>query len=141
VFARHRQALPTPGYLVFLLGLAVMLEHLTEDAFVHEENGESLAAKLGATGFALLLVGVGAALYPLVSPRVRPFFVLLFGVIALPACYRAHVTDVLDGDAAGGDYTGTLYALAGLMLIGLAVWLGIDAFRGRSAYDRTTELR
>ncbi len=45
----------------------------------------------------------------------------------------AHVTDVLDGDAAGGDYTGTVFALAGLVLIGLAVKLAVDSVRDRPA--------
>ena len=33
----------------------------------------------------------------------------------------------------GGDYTGTLHALAGLVLIGLAVKLGAESFRQRTA--------
>ena len=65
--------------------------------------------------------------------RVRPLFVLAFGLLAFLGGWRAHATDMLDGNAAGGDYTGTVYALAGLVLIGLAVKLAADAFRGRAA--------
>ena len=120
-------------YQVFLAALVVGFLHLTEDALVHEENGSSLAAKLGATALNLVLVAIGAGLYPLLWRRVRPVLVLAFGLLALLAGWRAHATDLLAGDAAGGDYTGTLYALAGLVLIGLAVKLAVDAVRGRTA--------
>ena len=62
----------------------------------------------------------------------RPLFVLAFGALSLVGGSRAHVTDVLNGDAAGGDYTGTVFALAGLALIGLAVKLAADTWRGRT---------
>ena len=130
---KFRRALRDRHYQVFLAGLAVMFIHLTEDALVHEENGTSLAAKLGATAFNVLLVVIGAGLYPLIWRRVRPLFVLAFGVLALSGGWRAHATDLFAGDAAGGDYTGTLYALVGVVLIGLAVKLAVDAVRGRTA--------
>ncbi len=104
-----------------------------EDAFVHKENGSSLAAQFGSAALSLLLVAVGAALYPLLWRRVRPLLVLAYGALGLLAGWRAHVTDVLDGDAAGGDYTGTIFALAGLVLVALAVKLAVDALRDRTA--------
>jgi hypothetical protein len=131
--AKYRRCLATWHYRLFLGGLAVMLFHLTEDALVHKENGSSLAAQLGSTALNLLLVAIGALLYPLLWRRVRPLFVLLYGALALLTAWRAHVSDVLDGDAAGGDYSGTVYALTGLMLIGLALMLALDSFRDRSA--------
>jgi hypothetical protein len=130
--AKYRRELATRSYQVFLVGLAVMLVHLCEDALVHKENGSSLAAQLGSTALTLLLVAVGAALYPLLWRRVRPLFVLAYGALALVGGWGAHVSDVLDGDAAGGDYTGTVYALAGLVLIGLALKLAADMWRGRT---------
>ena len=132
MFAKHRRQLADRHYQVFLAGLAVMFIHLTEDALVHKENGSSLAAQLGATAFNVLLVVIGAGLYPLLWHWARPLFVLAFGVLALSGGWRAHATDLLAGDAAGGDYTGTVYALAGLVLIGLAVKLAVDGFRGRA---------
>ncbi len=110
-----------------------MLLHLTEDALVHKENGSSLAAQLGSTALNVLLVAVGAALYPLVWRRVRPLLVQPCGALALFGGWRAHVWETLDGDAAGGDYTGTVYGLAGLVLIGLALKLAADSLRGRTA--------
>jgi asparagine N-glycosylation enzyme membrane subunit Stt3 len=128
-----RRELATRSYQVFLVGLAVMLVHLSEDALVHKENGSSLAAQLGSTAFTVLLVAAGVALYPLLWRGVRPLFVLAYGLLAFLGGWRAHATDALDGNAAGGDYTGTLYALAGLVLIGLALKLGFDSLRARRA--------
>jgi hypothetical protein len=131
--AKYKRELATREYQVFLAALVVMFLHLAEDALVHKESGSSVAAQLGATASNLVLAAVGAALYPLLWRRVRPLLVLAYGALALVAGWRAHVADVLDGDAAGGDYTGTVFALAGLVLIGLAVKLAADAFRGRAA--------
>ena len=133
MFVKHRRELANRHYQVFLAGLAVMFLHLSEDALVHKENGSSLAAQLGATALNLVLVVIGAGLYPLLWRWVRPLFVLAFGVLALLGGWRAHATDMLDGHAAGGDYTGTLYALAGLVLIALALKLAANGLRGRAA--------
>ena len=131
MFAKYRRELRDRHYQVFLVALAVMFLHLMEDALVHEESGSSVGAKLGATALSLLLAAVGAALYPLLW-RVRPLLVLAYGALALIAGWRAHVTDVLNGDAAGGDYTGTVFALAGLVLVGLALKLAADTWRERT---------
>ncbi len=131
--AKYSRELASRHYQVFLVGLAVMLEHLLEDSFVHKESGSSLGAQLGAGASAVGLVVVGAVLYPLIWRRLRPLFVLVYGVIALLGGWQAHVSDALDEGASGGDYTGFLYALAGLLLIGLALALAADSVRGRTA--------
>ena len=133
MFAKHRRELADRHYQVFLAALVVMFVHLTEDALVHKENGSSLAAQLGATALNLVLFAVGAGLYPLLWRWARPLFVLAFGVLAVSGGWRAHATDLLAGDAAGGDYTGTVYALAGIVLIGLALKLAVDSVRRRAA--------
>ena len=133
MFERHRRELADRHYQLFLVGLAIMFLHLTEDALVHEENGTSLGAKLGGVAFNLVLVAIGAGLYPVVWRRVLPLFVLLFGLLASIGGGRQHVSDVIAGEAAGGDYTGTIHALAGAVRIGLAVKLVADAVRGRAA--------
>jgi hypothetical protein len=131
--AKYRREPGDRHYQVFLGGLAVMLIHYFEDSFVHKENGSSLAEQFGSAALALLLVVVGAALYPFLGRWVRALFVLAFGLLALVGGARAHVSDALDGDAAGGDYTGIVLALAGLVLIGLALKLAADALRERTA--------
>jgi hypothetical protein len=130
---KYRRELANRHYQVFLGGLSVMIEHLWEDTFVHKESGSSLGAQLGAGALALLLVAVGVVLYPLLWPRVRPLLVLAYGLIALIGGWQAHVSDALDEAASGGDYTGVLYALAGLVLTGLAVKLAADSLRGGTA--------
>ena len=130
---KYRRALADRNYQVFLVGLAVMLEHLLEDAFVHKENGSSLAAQLGSGALTVLLVAVGAAVYPLMWRRVRPLLVLAYGALAFSGGLLQHFSDGLDEGFAGGDYTGTVYMLAGLLLIGLAVKLAADSLRGRTA--------
>ena len=131
--AKYRRELANRHYQVFLAGLVVMLVHLCEDALVHKENGSSLAAQLGSTALTFLLVAVGAALYPLLWRRVRPLFVLAYGALALVGGWRAHVSHALDEGASGGDYTGIVYTLAGLALIGLALKLAANSLRGRTA--------
>ena len=130
---KYKRELANRHYQVFLAGLAVILVHLSEDALVHKENGSSLAAQLGSTALTFLLVAVGAALYPLLWRRVRPLFVLAYGALALVGGWRAHVSHALDEGASGGDYTGIVYTLAGLALIGLALKLAADSLRGRTA--------
>ena len=133
MFAKHKRALRTLEYRVFLAALAIVLVHLTEDALVHKENGSSLAAQLGSTALTLLLVAVGAFVYPLLWRLVRPLVVLGYGLLAFIGGWRAHVEHALDDGASGGDYTGILYALAGLVLIGLAIKLAVDSLRSRPA--------
>ena len=135
MFERHRRQLGDRHYQVFLVALAIMFLHLTEDALVHEENGTSLGAKAGAVFFNLVLVAIGAGLYPVIWRRALPVFVLLFGLLASVGGGRQHVSDVVAGDAAGGDYTGTIHALAGAVLIGLAIKLAADALRARRGGD------
>ena len=130
--AKYRHALATRAYQVFLIGLAVMLIHLLEDALVHEENGSSPGEKYGSAALTVLLVAVGAALYPLIWRRLRPLLVLFYGVLAFLGGWQAHVTHALDDGASGGDYTGIIYALAGLALIVLAIKLAADNLRGRN---------
>ena len=61
MFRRIRDELSGRHYQLFLLALAVMLEHLLEDALVHKENGSSLAAQLGSSALTIALVGAGVA--------------------------------------------------------------------------------
>ena len=131
--ARYTRELASGHYQVFLACLAVMLLHFGDDAFVQEESGSDLGSKLGAAAVALVLVGVGAALYPLLGRRVRPVLVALYGLLALGGAWQAHVSNALDDGPAGGDYTGFLYALAGVVLLGLAVKLAVELRSGRAA--------
>ena len=132
MFRRIRQSLSSRRYQLFLVGLVVMLEHLLEDALVHKENGASLAAQIGSSAITLAVVLLGAAAYPFLR-RGRPILVGLFGLLALSGGWQAHVTDALNGDATGGDYSGVVYALGGIALLGLAVVLTVELIARRAA--------
>ena len=134
MFRRIRQSLSSRRYQLFLVGLVVMLEHLLEDALVHKENGASLAAQIGSSAITLAVVLLGAAAYPFLR-RGRPILVGLFGLLALSGGWQAHVTDALNGDATGGDYSGVVYALGGIVLLGLAVVLTVELFARRAAVE------
>jgi hypothetical protein len=133
MFARYTRELASGHYRLFLACLAVMLLHFCDDAFVQEESGSGLGSKLAAAGLGLLLVAVGAVLYPLLWRRVRPALVALYGLLALGGAWQAHISHALDEGASGGDYTGFLYALAGLVLLGLAGRLALEIVRRRPA--------
>jgi hypothetical protein len=139
MFRKIRDELSSRRYQFFLVGLVVMLEHLLEDALVHKENGASLAAQIGSSALTVALVGAGAAAYPLLR-RGRPILVGFFGLLALSGGWRAHVTDALKGDATGGDYSGVVYALGGIILLGLFLLITVEllARRGASADGRSS---
>jgi hypothetical protein len=130
MFRRIKDALSDRHYQLFLLGLAVILEHLVEDALVHKENGSSLAAQLGSSALTGALVAIGASLYPLLR-RARPVLVGFYGLLALSGGWNAHVTDMIDGNATGGDYSGVIYALTGIALLALATKLAVGLMSGR----------
>ena len=132
MLGRIRYELSSRRYQLFLVGLAVMLEHLLEDALVHKENGASFAAQAGSSAVTVALVGLSAVAYPLLR-RARPILVGFFGLLALSGGWRAHVTDALNGEAIGGDYSGVVYALAGIILLGLALLLTVELFSRRGA--------
>ena len=133
MFAKYTRELASGHYRVFLACVTVMFLHLCEDAFVHEESGSALGSKLGAAGSALLLAVLGAALYPLLWRLVRPVLVALYGLLALVGGWREHVSDALADGPSGGDYTGTLFAFAGLVLLVLAAKLALEIVRQRRA--------
>jgi uncharacterized protein len=100
--------------------LVVIGLHILDDNFFQPQPGTSAGDHLvsGLVPFAVLLVL--AALYPRLRPGVRASIaavVGLFGVAAgIEGLYYAH-----SGRLSGDDYTGIAAALAGVVLIGLAV--------------------
>jgi asparagine N-glycosylation enzyme membrane subunit Stt3 len=131
IVTRYTRELASGHYRLLLVCVAVMTLHLWEDAIVHEEGGADLASKAEGVASALAMFLVAAALYPLLWRWARPILVAFFGVIGLLGGVQQHVSDAIDGNAAGGDYTGFLFALAGLVLLGLAAKLAYDLVRAR----------
>ena len=131
MFSRYRRELATWHYRLLLVCVGVMTLHLCEDALVHEEGGADVGSKVEGVASALVMFLVAAALYPLLWRWARPILVALFGVIGLLGGWQQHVSDAIDGRAAGGDYTGFLFMLAGIVLLALAAKLVLDLVRAR----------
>ena len=100
--------------------LAVISLHVLDDNFFQPQPGTSVGDHLvsGLVPFVLLLVF--AAVYPRLRPGLRASLAALVGLFGvatgIEGVYYAH-----SGRIAGDDYTGIAAALAGLVLIGLAV--------------------
>ena len=101
---------------IALIAFAVLALHVLDDAIVESEHGSSLGARLGASAFAIGLMGGGALTFLRARQAVRGLIAIVYGLLALSGGVSAHVAHIIDEGAAGGDYTGALYALTGLTL-------------------------
>jgi hypothetical protein len=115
---RIKQAFASTEYRIFLAGLTIALAHLCDDALIEHENGSSAAAQAGAVAAALAITVVPALVYPWLARVARPVVLLGYGLLALSGGWGAHVSHALDHGASGGDYSGSVYAAAGAMLVG-----------------------
>ncbi len=98
--------------------------HGLDDALWHRGAEVPVTQHLLA---ALLMLGaavLGVALFGRLRPGGRAFLALAFGALAL-ANGQQHVRHVAQGAPDGGDLTGVLAALAGVALLGLAVWIPV----------------
>ena len=122
---------------VFRGATAVALLHALDDAFLNRQPGVPLDQHLLAAAIALVLGLTAIIAFPGFRPGVRAGIAILFGVLAVVngALHVVHVTK--DGPA-HSDLTGVFAALAGILLIGLALWIpwrhrgeGASTARGR----------
>lgn len=106
--------------LVFSVCTAVLLVHALDDAFVHPGPGLGLGqhALAGVISFGAGLAGV--FVFPLLRHGLRAALAFAFGGLA---CVNAvlHVAHITKYGPAGSDLTGALAAVAGAVLLGLAV--------------------
>ena len=108
--------------LLFRAATGVALVHALDDAFLNRQPGVPLGQHALAAVISLA-AGLGAVVaFPRLRPGVRAAVALVFGVLALTngAMHLIHVTK--DGPA-HSDVTGVVAALAGALLIALAVWI------------------
>jgi fermentation-respiration switch protein FrsA (DUF1100 family) len=106
--------------LVFSVATALILVHALDDAFVHRQAGLGLGQHAFA---AVISIGAGlggAAAFPFLRPGLRAVLAFGFGVLAL-VNGMLHVEHIAKYAAAESDLTGALAAVAGLVLVGLAV--------------------
>lgn len=110
------------GTAAFTVATAVALMHALDDAFAHRGPGVGLGQHVLAAVLSLVL-GLGAIYaFPRLRPGLRATIAFVFGTAAL-VNGGMHLTG---GHLSGGDFTGVLAAVAGVVLIGLAF---INAWR------------
>jgi uncharacterized protein len=118
--ARRIPGLRASETAVFRGAAALALVHALDDAFVH--RGPGLGLGQHALAGAVALVGAVAAIvaFPRLRAGWRAALAFAFGGLALTNG-MLHVGHVAQYEPSGGDFTGVLAALAGVVLIGLAV--------------------
>jgi hypothetical protein len=106
--------------LVFRVAAALALVHALDDAFVHRGPGLGLGQHALA-GAISIVAAVGAMLaFPTLRAGWRAALAFSFGGLAL-VNGMLHVIHISRYGASGGDVTGALAALAGAVLVALAV--------------------
>jgi hypothetical protein len=121
---------------VFAAATALALVHALDDAFVHRGPGLGLGQHALAGLIALVAGVAGILAFPRLRPGLRAALAFSFGGLAL-VNGMLHVIHVREHGAAGGDVTGVLAALGGVVLVGLAVAIpwrrrGEGTWRARS---------
>src|SRR5918995_537707 len=122
---RIRSAYRSREALVFGGSIAVSLLHALDDAFLHRQPGVGLGQHGRAAALSFVL-GLGAIYaFPSARPAARSALALFFGALAT-VNGMMHVKHIADQGATASDLTGAFAALAGLVLVGLAIaipWL------------------
>jgi dienelactone hydrolase len=105
---------------LFSVAVGVGLVHAFDDAFLHRQPGVGLGQHAVAAAVSLV-VGLGAIyVFPMLRPGLRSALALLLGSLAI-VNGMLHVKHVADSGAATSDITGVLAAVAGAVLVGLAI--------------------
>jgi uncharacterized protein len=122
--------------LVFAAATALALVHALDDAFVHRGPGLGLGQHALAGAIAIA-AGIGGVLaFPSLRPGLRAALAFSFGGLAI-VNGMLHVIHVGQHGAGGGDVTGALAAVGGVVLVGLAVAIpvrhrGDGGWKGRA---------
>jgi hypothetical protein len=106
--------------MVFRIAVAVALLHGLDDAFVHRGPGLGLGQHALAAAISVAAAVAASVAFPRLRPGWQAGLALAFGGLALTNGVL-HVAHIADSGPDGGDLTGALAAIAGIVLIGLAV--------------------
>jgi alpha-beta hydrolase superfamily lysophospholipase len=106
--------------LAFRSAAGVALLHALDDAFVHRGPGLGLGQHALAGALSILAAAAAIVVFPTLRAGWRAALAFLFGGLALTngALHAIHIEHY---GPSGGDVTGALAALAGVVLLGLAV--------------------
>jgi uncharacterized protein len=108
--------------LVFAAAAAVCVLHALDDAFFNRQAGVPWDQHALAAAISVVVAVAGVAAFPFVRPGIRAAVSLIFGVLALTNGLL-HVVHITKDGPARSDVTGVLAAAAGIVLIGLALWI------------------
>jgi alpha/beta superfamily hydrolase len=105
---------------VFSGAAIVALIHALDDAFLHRQPGVPLGRHALAALVAAAAVTAAVRIYPRLRPGIRAALALVLGIFAFTNGVL-HVVHIVDGGAAGSDVTGAAAAVAGAVLVALAL--------------------
>ena len=121
--------------LVFWAATGAALLHALDDAFFNRQPGVDLDQHAPAA-FIALAAGIGAMLaFPRLRPGLRAAVALVFGVLAVVNGTQ-HVVHIGADELGGSDFTGVLAAAAGVVLLGLGLFIPFR-HRGEGAATRS----
>jgi uncharacterized protein len=123
--------------LIFRAATALALVHALDDAFVNRQPGVDLDPHALAAAISVAGAAAAAVSFPRLRPGLRAAIALVFGVLAVTNGFM-HVIHIAKEGPAHSDLTGVLAAVAGLLLIGLALWI---PWRHRGEGARTARRR
>jgi pimeloyl-ACP methyl ester carboxylesterase len=108
---------------LFAAGALLLAVHMVDDAFAQPESGSAAADNLltGIGGIAVVLAT--ALLYPRLATGWRAVAALLLGLYALVTTLGIHVPHAVSRGFGGSDFTAVAAGVAGLVMIGIGVWL------------------
>jgi fermentation-respiration switch protein FrsA (DUF1100 family) len=106
--------------LVFGVAVAVLLVHAIDDAFIDRQPGLGMGQHAVAAAIALAAGITGAVAFPFLRPGLRAGLAFSFGALAL-VNGLLHVVHVASDGPAASDLTGVVAAVAGAVLVGLAI--------------------
>ena len=108
--------------LVFRAATVLALVHAVDDALLNRQPGVDLDQHALAAAIALAAGIAAIAAFPRLRPGLRAAVALVFGVLAATNG-SMHVIHIAKAGPAHSDVTGALAVVAGLSLIGLALWI------------------
>ena len=125
--------------LVFRVATGFALVHALDDAFVNRQPGVPLGEHALAAVLSLAGALAAIAAFPRLRPGVRAVISLAFGVLAA-ANGGQHIAHVAADGPARSDLTGVVATAAGVVLLGLALWIPFG-HRGERAASRRRRWR
>jgi len=114
--------MPSTELRIFTAAIAVETAHLLDDGLINPHDG---AADVPSALIAVAISVAAVALYPRLATWARAMLAGLFGLAGLAAGLEMHVIPAIQHGAAGSDYTGFGHAVAGAVLLALAVVLAL----------------